>query len=220
MSIMKAELSPLASAEAIESGRFYEGSKRIMDIIVSASAIGVLSPVFLAVALVVRLSSSGPIFFRQRRLGKGQTQFWCYKFRTMLVDAESRLMNNKALRAEFETNFKLKNDPRITKFGSFLRKTSLDELPQFFNVLEGSMSLIGPRPLVPCEHSKYRQFGDRLLTVKPGLGGCWQVYRRSETTYEERIQMDMSYIHSRSFLLDLKLMVLTVVNVLMRHGAY
>ena len=220
MGILNAELSPLASTEAIESHRFYESSKRFVDVVVSLLAIVLLSPVFLVVALVVSLSGRGPILFRQRRLGKGQSHFWCYKYRTMQVDAESRLMNNAALRAKFEKNFKLKDDPRVTKVGSFLRKSCLDELPQLFNVLEGNMSLIGPRPLVPHEISKYHIYGDRLLTVKPGLGGFWQVHRRSDMTYEERIQMDMFYIRSRSLLLDLKLMVLTVVSVLMHRGAY
>ena len=221
MGYLKAEFSTLASTtRTVESHRFYEASKRFMDIVVSASAIALLSPVFLAVAIAVRFSSPGPVLFRQKRLGRGNTHFWCYKYRTMLVDAENRLLTDEALRSRFDLNFKLKDDPRITKVGALLRKTSLDELPQLFNILEGSMSLVGPRPLVPRELPKYHIYGDRLLTVKPGLGGYWQAYRGSDTTYEERVQMDMTYIQSRGLLLDIKLIILTAMNVLKQRGAF
>lgn len=198
----------------------YATLKRAVDIVGSVIGIVLLSPVMLAVAALVKLTSPGPIIFRQRRLGIGGREFWCYKFRTMVVDAEARLRNDSELRTLFDTNYKLKNDPRLTSIGSFLRKASLDELPQFFNVLNGDMSLVGPRPIVTPERQKYGEFGGKLLTVKPGLGGYWQVYGRSDTTYDQRVRMDMQYIDDRSLLLDLKLLMLTALAPFKRRGAY
>jgi exopolysaccharide production protein ExoY len=204
-------------------GRFssaYELSKRLLDIFVALNAILVFSPVLIGLALAIRLTTTGPILFRQRRLGRGGAEFWCYKFRTMVVDAERLLETNEQLRVRFHETYKLKDDPRTTPIGVWLRKTSLDELPQLFNVLAGTMSLIGPRPIVPPERAKYDGFADQLLSVKPGLGGYWQVYGRSDTTYEQRVQMDMAYIARRSLRLDLKLMLLTALVTLKRQGAY
>jgi lipopolysaccharide/colanic/teichoic acid biosynthesis glycosyltransferase len=198
----------------------YETPKRILDILGAASALLLLFPALIAVAVAIKVTTPGPILFRQRRLGRGGEEFWCYKFRTMVVNAEEMLRTSETLRDQFYKNYKLKDDPRTTPFGNWLRKTSLDELPQLFNVLNGSMSLIGPRPIVPPERTKYHEFADKLLSVKPGLSGYWQVYGRSNTTYEQRVQMDMKYIDNRSLVLDLKLLVRTVYIAWKRQGAY
>jgi len=137
----------------------------------------------------------------------------------MVVDAEDVLARSPELRAQFEVNFKLARDPRLTSVGAFLRRTSLDELPQFYNVLNGTMSLIGPRPIVPRERAKYGSCIDKLLSVKPGLGGAWQAYGRSNTSYGQRIALDMYYIDNRSLLLDLKMMLLTALVVILGQGA-
>ena len=146
--------------------------------------------------------------------------FNCYKFRTMIVNAEEFLKLNPDLQAQFNGNFKLKNDPRISAVGGFLRKTSLDELPQFINVLMGSMSIIGPRPIVPSELVKYGPYAQKLLCVKPGLGGLWQVSGRSNLTYDRRVTLDALYIQHRCVTLDCQLLLATAINVLGCHGAY
>jgi lipopolysaccharide/colanic/teichoic acid biosynthesis glycosyltransferase len=202
-----------------ESDPRYETSKREIDIMASLLLLILAAPVMLAIAVLVKLTSPGTVVFRQKRLGKGGRVFWCYKFRTMVADAEARLKRNPELRAQFEVNFKLKQDPRVTRLGAFLRKTSLDELPQLFNVLIGDMSLIGPRPIVQHELTKYGRDADKFLSVKPGLGGLWQVYGRSDTSYDSRVSMDLEYIDNRSTVLDLKLIVQTAAVVLSRRGA-
>jgi len=198
---------------------FYSSSKRLIDIALCSMFILLLAPVYAAVALAVKLTSPGPVLFRQTRLGLKGDKFACIKFRSMRIDAEEILDRDPELRKRYEESFKLDNDPRITPIGNFLRKTSLDELPQFFNVLRGDMTLIGPRPIVPREIEKYGSHAEMLLTVKPGLSGHWQVHGRSETTYDERVAMDMLYIHRRSISLDIKLMAMTVVAVFRRRGA-
>lgn len=204
----------------VASGTSYDASKRITDVVGSAALLLMGAPLLVLLAVGVKLSSPGPILFSQRRLGKGGRIFHCLKFRTMIVDAESKLMRNQDMTAEFAANFKIKNDPRVTKLGALLRRTSLDELPQLWNVLRGEMSLIGPRPIVERELSKYGSHGEKLLTVKPGLGGLWQVSGRSDTTYHERIAMDMTYIESRSLAMDLRLIVQTAMVVILGRGAY
>jgi len=198
----------------------YKFSKRGVDFVISLLFLLLAFVPLLLVALLVSCTSRGPVLFKQKRLGLGGEIFWCLKFRTMVVNAEEVLRQNIELQAQFSSDFKLKNDPRITPVGQFLRKTSLDELPQFVNVLRGEMSLIGPRPIVPLEISKYGLHGDKLLTVKPGLGGLWQASGRSDVTYEERITMDMSYIDSRSLRGDLMLLLLTAASVCRSRGAY
>ena len=198
----------------------YEPGKRAIDIAGSFLLLVLLTPLLAAIALCVRLSGPGPILFRQKRLGRNGQLFWCYKFRTMVPDAEAKLSQNADLIAQFQQNFKIKADPRVTRVGAILRKTSLDELPQLWNVLRGDMSLIGPRPIVEPELGKYGAFADRLLTVKPGLGGIWQVSGRSNTSYADRIAMDMHYIEMRSLALDVKLIILTALVVIRGNGAY
>jgi lipopolysaccharide/colanic/teichoic acid biosynthesis glycosyltransferase len=199
---------------------FYDTSKRAIDVFVSLAMLIALSPLLLAIALLVKLTSPGPIIFRHRRVGQHGQIFFCLKFRTMVKNAEELLRQREDLRKEFEANYKLKNDPRLTRIGGFLRMASLDELPQLFNVLRGELSLIGPRPIVPSEQVKYGRYLKKLLSVKPGLGGFWQVYGRSDTTYAERIAMDMKYIDRRSLGFDLKLLAMTARVVIEGRGAY
>src|SRR5207245_2511827 len=162
-------------------------------------------PAFMIVALLIKGTSPGPVFFKHRRLGQGGREFWCCKFRTMVADAEARLQQDKHLRRQFEAAYKIKDDPRVTPVGAFLRKTSLDELPQLLHVLRGEMSLIGPRPIVAPELCRYGLYQDQLLAVRPGLGGLWQACGRSDTTYGERVRLDVLYIEHRCLALDLLL---------------
>ncbi len=201
-------------------GLEYEHCKRAIDIVASLLSLILLMPLLAAIVACVRLSGPGPILFKQKRLGRNGKLFWCYKFRTMVPDAESQLSRSPDLIALFRENYKIKFDPRVTRVGAVLRRTSLDEFPQLWNVLRGDMSLIGPRPIVETEIDKYGVHAGRLLTVKPGLGGIWQVNGRSNTSYADRVAMDMRYIEIRSLALDLKLMILTAMVVIRGKGAY
>jgi exopolysaccharide biosynthesis polyprenyl glycosylphosphotransferase len=204
----------------IATSKRYDLSKRVLDIIISTFFLILTFPIFAFAALAIWSTSPGPIFFRQRRMGLDGREFWCLKFRTMVVNAEQVLKERADLQAAFAADFKLKHDPRITSIGNLLRKTSLDELPQLWNVLRGEMSLVGPRPIVPSELEKYGPYGDNLLTVKPGLSGLWQVSGRNDTTYEERVQLDMQYIELRSLTLDLFVLLRTASVVVRGSGAY
>jgi undecaprenyl-phosphate galactose phosphotransferase len=216
-----ARSNPIPLAGWIDSpGLEYEHCKRVIDIVASLLALILLMPLLLAIVACIRLSGRGPILFKQRRLGRDGKPFWCYKFRTMVPDAESRLSRSPDLIAQFRENYKIKSDPRVTRVGGILRRTSLDEFPQLWNVLRGDMSLIGPRPIVGPELGKYGVHAGRLLSVKPGLGGIWQVSGRSNTSYADRVAMDMRYIETRSLALDLKLMILTALVVIRGRGAY
>ena len=197
----------------------YELYKQSLDVVGSLILLLLTSPLFLIVTICIKLTSPGPVLYKHRRLGRGGKEFWCVKFRTMAADAEDQLKQNAQLRQRFEGNFKIHDDPRVTRLGGFLRKTSLDELPQLVLVLRGEMSLIGPRPIVKPELSKYTIYGTKLLSVKPGLSGLWQACGRSDTTYAERVLMDMHYIDHRSLTLDIQLLLRTVVAVLMKSGA-
>jgi lipopolysaccharide/colanic/teichoic acid biosynthesis glycosyltransferase len=188
-------------------------------VVIASFSLVVLSPILALIALAVKLQDGGRVIYRRRVVGpKGE--FDAYKFRSMRVDADSVLARNSALRQEFEKNFKLVSDPRVTRIGSWLRKLSLDELPQLTNVVKGDMSLVGPRMITAPELAKYGGFQKLLLTVKPGLTGYWQVYGRQEVTYEERVQMDIWYIQNWSLALDMKLLLLTPVRVIKGVGAY
>jgi len=197
----------------------YEAISRMVDILGSMVGLVLTFPIMLLVALAVKLTSRGPVLFRQMRVGLHGTLFPCFKFRTMVANADEVLESNPALKDEFLKQHKLEEDPRVTVVGQFLRKASLDELPQFVNVLLGHMSLVGPRPIVPAELLKYGAYANMLVMVKPGLTGLWQVSGRSRTTYEERVQLDMSYIRTRSLSLDLSLIFRTMIAVALRKGA-
>ena len=198
----------------------YNTLKRTIDLICSCLALVLLSPIFLLIAIAVRLDSKGPVFFGHKRIGQDGKIIKVYKFRSMVINA-AEVFNNftSEQKTEFEKNFKLENDPRITKVGDFLRKTSLDELPQLLNIIIGNMSIVGPRPIVEKEKVKYGIYIDKLVSVKPGLTGYWQAHGRSDTTYDERVQMDMYYIDNRSTLLDFKIIVKTFLSVIKKEGA-
>jgi exopolysaccharide biosynthesis polyprenyl glycosylphosphotransferase len=197
--------------------------KRVLDVTLSAVALVVLAPVMLLVAIAVRLESPGPVIFRQRRLAKHGQSFPCYKFRSMYPDAEARLKADPELyRTYLENDYKLPEtiDNRITRVGRFLRRTSLDELPQFWNVLTGDMSLVGPRPIVPDEIRHYNGEGPLLLTLKPGITGAWQVNGRSNLQYPERAAVELEYVERWSLMSDLAILARTVPAVLARRGAH
>ena len=183
-----------------------------------------ISPLLLVIALWIRHDSPGPIIFSQKRVGQNGKPFQCYKFRTMYEDAEEQLHDilemDEALRQEWEANFKLKNDPRVTRSGDFLRRTSLDELPQIFNVLKGEMSLVGPRPIVRREIPYYGKFIDDYYMVRPGITGMWQTSGRSDTGYTERVQMDTWYVRNWDFWFDIVLLWRTMKVVVQQKGAY
>lgn len=194
--------------------------KRVVDIIGSLIGIIILSPVFLILSILVKLGSKGPVFFAHKRLGYHGELIKIYKFRTMVTNAEKLLDElSPEQKEEFSKNFKLENDPRITKIGNILRKTSLDELPQLLNILKGDLTIVGPRPIIEKEIELYGKYGKKLLTVKPGLTGYWQVNGRSDTTYEERVQLDMYYIDHRSLGLDIKIIFKTFSEVFKKRGA-
>lgn len=193
--------------------------KRCIDAAGSAFLILLLSPLFALLAILVVLDDGRPVIYRRRVVGR-EGAFDAFKFRSMRRDADAILQANPALRAEFEQNFKLKNDPRITRVGSLLRKMSLDELPQLFNILVGQMSFVGPRMITSAELEKYGPHKALLLTVKPGLTGYWQINGRQEVSYEERVRMDVHYIQHWSLALDLKILMYTPFKVLRREGAY
>ena len=193
--------------------------KRTLDLLFASSLILLLSPLLVLAGLLVFLGDGWPIIYRRRVVGK-DGQFYAYKFRSMRKDADAILAANPALRDEFERNFKLKCDPRVTKVGRVLRKLSVDELPQLFNVVCGQMSLVGPRMISPAELDRYGPNKEVLLTLKPGLTGYWQVNGRQEVDYGERIRMDLHYIYNWSLAMDLKILFKTPYAVLKREGAY
>ena len=201
-------------------------AKRLFDIVFSLSVLILFSPIYLVLALLIAISSPGPIFYVQERVGRNYQHFGCIKFRTMIVNADEVLRQmmekDQALRQEFADNFKLKQDPRITWIGRFLRVTSLDEFPQFWNVLKGDMSVVGPRPLVPEELYMYGNHMDKVLTIKPGITGLWQVSGRNDIPYERRVKIDVYYVNFRNFWLDLWIIIKTLGVVFFpnNNGAY
>jgi len=200
--------------------------KRLFDVVFSLLVIVATLPFTLVIALLIKLSDGGPVFYGHQRITVSGKPFFCLKFRTMHVDADKRLekilKNDPAARQEWEQSFKLKNDPRVTWLGRFLRKTSMDELPQFINVLRGEMSVVGARPIVQQElYEYYKEKGGIYCSIKPGITGLWQVGKRSDTEdYQERVELDTWYAVNRNFWLDMKIVCLTVVKVLRGSGAY
>ena len=205
-------------------GRYtYEGVKRVFDICASLVAIILLSPVYLLVSAFVYLGDPGPVIYGQIRIGKNGKPFKMWKFRSMYKNSDRMIDQlTPEQKKQYYTEFKIDNDPRITKIGNFLRKTSLDELPQLFNVLFNDMSLIGPRPLIESEiQMNYADTYQELLSVKPGVTGYWQAYARNNATYQsgERQEMELYYVHHASAWLDIKILFKTVITVLKREGA-
>ena len=184
--------------------------KRIIDIIGALCGVILLSPVMIIVGIWIKLDSKGPIFFAQNRIGQDGTRFKMYKFRSMCMDAEGLLDKLKAKNEMSGPMFKIKEDPRVTKIGSFIRKTSIDELPQLFNVLKGEMSLVGPRPSLPSEVAQFTSFQKLRLIAKPGLTCYWQVRGRSDVSFKEWMEMDVEYIEERNTWIDIKLIFKTV----------
>jgi Undecaprenyl-phosphate galactose phosphotransferase WbaP len=197
--------------------------KRLMDTLLAGLGVLVLSPLLLALALLVKITSRGPVLFGHQRLGEAGRSIRVYKFRSMAVNAEARLQEllgtDPVLRAEYEATYKLKEDPRVTWLGRWLRRTSLDELPQLINVLRGDLSLVGPRPIVADEIAKYGPASAAILRVRPGVTGLWQVSGRSDLDYAERVRLDMDYITNWSLWLDLRILSATLPAVLRRKGA-
>ncbi len=200
-------------------------TKRIFDLLFSATIMVLFSPIFFLIGLLIALSSKGHVIYSHERIGRGGRPFQCLKFRSMYLDADKRLEEllekDSLAKDEWERTRKLKNDPRITLFGKFIRKTSLDELPQFWNVLRGDLSVVGPRPVQKAEIK--RHFGKNaaeVLSIRPGLTGIWQTSGRSNTTYDERIALDLKYVRERTFSLDLKLIAKTIPAMLFSEGAY
>ncbi|NJO93902.1 MAG: sugar transferase [Hydrococcus sp. RM1_1_31] len=201
-------------------------AKRAFDVLFSLLVLIFLSPLYIILALLISISSPGPIFYVQQRVGKNYRRFGCLKFRTMVRNAdemlESLVANSPQMLEEFEDNFKLRDDPRITRIGKFLRLTSLDEFPQFWNVLMGDMSVVGPRPLVPEELYKYGNRIDKVLTIRPGITGLWQVSGRNDIPYPQRVQIDVYYVTCRNWLMDLWIAIKTIGVVIFpkNNGAY
>ena len=194
--------------------------KTILDYGIALAVVVFGAPLFLMLWLAVKFDSKGPAIHRRRVLGIGGEEFDAFKFRSMHVDGDAILKANPTLAAELELNEKLKDDPRITRAGAWLRKTSLDELPQALNVLRGEMSIVGPRMIAPREHERYGSWDLNLLTVKPGITGLWQVSGRSDLSYEERVRLDMNYIRNWTIWLDIQILIQTIPAVLGRRGAY
>lgn len=197
---------------------------RLLDILIAASALVFLLPMLVLIAVAVKLQDGGPIFFAHERVGLGGRRFGCIKFRSMVVDADARLERLLAIspqaRADWDRDQKLRKDPRTTALGVFLRKSSLDELPQFWNVLRGEMSIVGPRPIVADEIARYGRRFRSYCKVRPGITGLWQVSGRNETSYRRRVAMDHLYTQRRDLGLYLWIVTSTVPAVLLRRGSY
>ncbi len=226
--ILEKELIETISLDVLqeEEEKGYPLWKRGFDIIFSLFALIVSLPIAIPIMIAIKLTDRGPIFYKQKRVGYQGKEFYIYKFRSMYPDADKRLKEilekDPEAKKEWEKTFKLKNDPRITKIGKFLRKTSLDELPQFINVLKGEMSVVGPRPVIKEELEKYyKNRAKQYISVKPGITGYWQVESRSNIdNYRQRVAMDVWYIKNKSIWLDIKIIVKTVKVMITGKGAY
>jgi exopolysaccharide production protein ExoY len=198
--------------------------KRVFDVVAAATAIALLSPLFAMLALLVKLSDRGPVFYAHRRIGRNGNVFHCLKFRTMVVNGDEVLARhfaaNPRAREEWLATRKLQSDPRVTRVGQVLRKLSLDELPQVFNILMGHMSVVGPRPVIKDELELYGPAAECYLRSRPGLTGLWQVSGRNDVSYGTRVAFDQHYVENWSFLADIKIIVLTVPAILASRGSY
>jgi lipopolysaccharide/colanic/teichoic acid biosynthesis glycosyltransferase len=206
--------------------RLHQVLKRALDVVGSIGGLIIFAPVFLLISLLIKLTSKGPVFFKQRRIGQFGREFWFLKFRSMYVDCDHRIHEQYVRKLiqkvdKSQKVYKIVKDPRVTPLGHFLRKSSLDELPQLINVLWGEMSLVGPRPPIPYEVAWYKVWHRRrVIEVKPGITGLWQVKGRSRTTFDEMVRLDLRYVREQSLWLDLKLLLMTPWVVLTGSGAY
>jgi exopolysaccharide biosynthesis polyprenyl glycosylphosphotransferase len=194
--------------------------KRTFDLIGGIFLLVALSPLLISVAVAVRITSPGPVLFKQKRVGTAGSMFTMFKFRSMVVDAEARLSTLQSADEGNGVLFKMREDPRVTRVGKFIRRYSLDELPQIFNVIAGTMSLIGPRPPLPAEVEKYDTHAHRRLLVRPGMTGLWQVSGRSLLSWDDTVRLDLYYVENWSFLGDCTILMRTLRAVIGRHGAY
>jgi len=217
---MNSDVLELEKYEVSANKEIYIKLKRVIDLLLSFVALIILSPIFLIISLLVKLTSKGPIIYKHKRIGKDGKSIYLYKFRTMVTDANNfeKYFTKKQME-EFKKNFKLDNDPRITKIGKILRVSSLDELPQLLNIIKGDMALIGPRPVVEKELEYFKDKKEVVLSVLPGLTGWWACNGRSCTTYEERVNLEAYYAENISLKLDLKCFFKTIMVVIERKGA-
>ena len=197
----------------------YEKIKRFFDICLSSAALVVLSPLLLVIAILIYLEDKGPVIYSQTRVGKDGRAFKLYKFRSMCVDADEKLKDLQKLNERDGPVFKIRDDPRVTKVGKFIRKTCIDELPQLVNIIKGDMSIVGPRPPLPNEVEQYNSYQKQRLLVVPGLTCYWQIQKGEETTFDEWVELDLKYIKERSILLDFRLILLTFKVILSGKGA-
>lgn len=196
--------------ESTRGFSFYEVIKRVIDVVCSFVGVLVLSPLFVVIAIIIKFTSKGPVFFSQKRVGRDGKEFKMYKFRSMVVNAEELKEKLAAQNEMSGPMFKMKDDPRVTKVGKFIRKTSLDELPQLWNVLKGDMSLVGPRPSLPKEVAQFDEWMYKRLEVKPGLTCYWQVSGRNNIDFEDWMKLDIKYVDERNLWIDMKLIFKTV----------
>ena len=210
----------MSMGERNKNRRFYHLVKRMIDVVLSLFGLVLISPFVVIIAILIKIDSKGPVFFKHHRIGKNGKPFSMYKFRTMKDGAEAMINDfTPEQLEEWNENFKLKDDPRITRIGKFLRKTSLDELPQLINILRGDMSIVGPRPVIEVELEEYGNDKDEFLSIRPGLTGWWASNGRSEISYPERCSYELYYVRNESFWLDVKVMFLSVFSVFLHKGA-
>jgi lipopolysaccharide/colanic/teichoic acid biosynthesis glycosyltransferase len=214
------ELETILPAPAERSGRSDEFWKRLLDVVGAVAGLILLSPVFLIAAIAVKLDTPGPVIYRRRVMARGGGEFDAYKFRTMVVNGDEVLAAHPELLARWQREQKLENDPRVTRGGKWLRKFSIDELPQLVNVLRGEMSLVGPRMIAPVEMAHFGEYAQERLSVKPGLTGLWQIAGRADLPYEQRLIYDIRYVRTRNLWMDIKIIFLTIPAVLFGRGAY
>jgi exopolysaccharide production protein ExoY len=213
------EVSVVSTVSDHEPSALYHISKRLLDILLALIGIIVLTPLLIVVAICIKLDDGGDILHFREIVGLHNRRFYALKFRTMIPDADAYLVNHPELMREYKQNMKLEYDPRVTRIGGFLRRTSLDELPQLFNVLIGQMSLVGPRMIHPMELPRYGEYGQKRLSVKPGMTGLWQLYGRRQDSLETRITLDMQYVDTRSIFLDFVILLKTVKVFVVQTGS-
>lgn len=218
---IKREKKALFTLEEVNSRKGYLITKRYMDVIGALVGLILLSPVFLIVAILIKYEDpKGTVLFKQVRIGKGGKEFYMYKFRSMVTDAEEKLKDLLEYNEVSGAMFKMKEDPRVTKIGKFIRRTSIDELPQLINVLQGEMSLVGPRPPLLREVKEYTSYDKQRLLVTPGCTGLWQVSGRSNLSFEQMVELDVYYIIQRNIMFDIKILLRTVKVLLKSNDAY